>query len=179
MKERKLNLGTLIGGILLLLVGILILCNQDAFVKIVVICASIAAFVDGIYTLVAYRQWQFTQLTSKLTLIKGILMLVSGIIGVIMPLVAAHAVVTVVVYVFAAMLVYAAFVSIQDAFVLKKIDADIPRGHFYLEALFSVVVAVIFFSDPYKILNAFVIVIAICAVVVGLGLGVYSFLKKD
>lgn len=178
MSEKKINLGTLVGGLALIIVGILILCNQDAFVKIVVICASIAAFVDGLYTLFVFRQWQFSDITRKLTLAKGIAMTVSGIIGFIMPLVAARTVVTVVVYVFAAMLIYSAFVSIQDAFVLKSIDREIPRGHFYVEAGFSVIVAVIFFADPYKVLSAFVQILAIAAIIIGLGFSVYSFLKN-
>lgn len=179
MSKKRLNLGLLIGGLALVAVGVLILCNKEAFVKIVVVCASIAALADGLYTLFVFRKWQFADITRKLTLIKGIAMTASGIIGIVMPLVAARTVVTVVVYVFAVMLIYSAFVSLQDAFVLKSIDKDIPRGHFYVEAVFSTIIAVIFFADPYKILNAFVQIVAIAAIIIGVGFLFYSFLKNS
>jgi len=179
MSEKKVSLGSIIGGALLLCVGLFVLIKQDAFVKIVVICASIAAFVDGVYTLYEFREWKFVGVTRNLTLTKGILMVLSGIIGVFLPLFAAQAVVTVVVYVFAAMLLYSAFVSVENAIILKKINNEIPRGHFYVEAAFSALVSVIFFSDPSKILSAFVVIIGVTAVVVGIGFVILGILKKN
>lgn len=178
MEDKKLNFGPFIGGLALIAIAILTLCHPEAFVKIIVVFASIAAFVDGIYTLFVFKQWAFVGITRKLTLIKGILMSVSGIIGIIMPLVAARAVVSIVVYVFAVMLLYSAFVSIQDAFVIRKLDYTVPRLHFYVEAVFSVFVAVIFFANPQSVLSTIVSVIGITGIAIGLGLIIYAFIGR-
>lgn len=181
MSKKTTGLGAIAASVFLAVIGLLILKHHDAFVKIVVICAGISAFADGVYTLFYYRKWNFADLTRRFTLIKGILMTVCGVFGIVMPIFAATAVITVITYIFAIMLVYSAFVSLQDAFVLRNISSDFPRAHFYVEAVFSLIVAVIFFSNPNKILSTLVDVIAISVLVFAflfLAYGILVIVKK-
>lgn len=169
-------------GLVIITGGVLIVSKQEAFVKVVMVVAGIVALIEGIYTLVNLYRWQFTGATKTAAVIKGIMMIVLGVIAVCAPFATGQALFTAYIYIFAAGLVISAIIAVQNAYMLHKINAAIPVSGFAWEALIDIVVALILFCNPTKIMGIAVSVIGVGAIVFGaatiaMGFRTYRLLK--
>ncbi len=163
----KASIKGLLVGIVALAIGILVINNANAFLKIIMIAAGVASLVDGVYTLIGVGKWKYTNATKTLTTIKGVENTLIGFIAVIAGIFAADTAFTVMVYIFAIGLVFSAIISLQNAAVAGSFDIKDMRGHFIFEGIIQILVAVILFFKPVETLELIVRVIAIAFIVIG------------
>ena len=154
-------------GIVIIAIGILIIGHTDSFLKIVMIAAGIGAVIDGVYTLIGVKRWNYTALTKNLATIKGFESLVVGLAAVLMAIFAADAALTVMVYIFAVGLLFSSVVSFENAAVAKSFDISDMRSHFIVEAVISLLVAILLFFKPVDTLVKVVQILAIGFMVIG------------
>lgn len=169
MKDTFKFVSFLLLGVLIIVAGILIITHQEIFVKIIVVCAGIGLLADGVFYLFNLAKWHFEGVTKTMTLIKSITNILAGLMGIIMPLTAAEAAVKVIVFIFAGCLIFSAVISIENAIVFKKYNQNSQgiKG-FITSAIISILIAVVLFSDPWKVASALVLVIGIFAEICGL-----------
>lgn len=154
-------------GIVIIAGGIMTISNQEAFVKVVMVIAGIVAVLEGIYTLVNQFKWQFTGPTRTIAICKGIAMIALGAFAVYSPFAAGAAFFTTYIYVFAIGLVISGIIAIQNAYMLHKINAALPVSGFAWEALTDIVIAIICFINPTKIMGIAVTVVGVAAILLG------------
>jgi len=155
-------------GIIIVVGGILIIANQEAFVKVVMVIAGLFAILVGIYTLVNLFKWQFRGTTKVLAICKGILTIILGALAVYSPFAAAEALFTTFIYIFAVGLVISAVVAVQNAYALHKLNAALPVSGFAWEALIDVIIAIVCFINPSEIMGVAVTVIGVVAILLGI-----------
>lgn len=165
MDNRKF-IRLLVIGIVAILAGSLVMNHSDALLKIVMVLAGLAALADGIYTLVGVRRWEFTSTTRTLSMIKGFESVAIGVAAIVIAIFL-EAAVTVMVYIFAAGLIFSAVVSFQNALVGKKFEIQDLRSRFMVEGIISLLVAIILICNPVGALLTIVKVIGIVIIVVG------------
>ncbi|MBP5162841.1 MAG: DUF308 domain-containing protein [Spirochaetales bacterium] len=157
----------IITGIVILSVGIIVINHTDSFLKIVMIAAGIGAFVDGLYTLNGMKKWKYTETTKNLATIKGIESIAIGVAAVLIAIFAADAALTVMVYIFAAGLVFSAIVAFQNAATAKKFEIADMRTHFLVEGVITLLIAILLFFKPVETLVKVVQILAIIFIVAG------------
>lgn len=154
-------------GVVAIFVGILIIGHTDSFLKIVMIAAGIGAIIDGVYTLIGVKKWSLTDLTKNLATIKGFESLVIGLAAVLMAIFAADTALTVMVYIFAAGLVFSSIVAFENAAVAKNFEIADLRSHFLVEGVISLLVAILLFFKPVDTLVKVVQILSIGFIVIG------------
>lgn len=165
MDNRKF-IRLLVIGIVAILAGSLVMNHSDALLKIIMVLAGLAALADGIYTLVGVRRWEFTSITRTLSMIKGFESVAIGVAAIVIAIFL-EAAITVMVYIFAAGLIFSAVVSFQNALVGKKFEIQDLRSRFMVEGIISLLVAIILICNPVGSLLTIVKVIGIVIIVVG------------
>ena len=161
-------------GILITVVGLLLLIVPRQCAKAIVILLGVEAIANGIYNLMYTRKlvpdsaFQFT------VICRGMLSLVIGLLAFFLPLKfmkTVESIWTVGLYVLAIYLIVGAALEL---FAMGKIrDAEVDRKQYILEALISIVAALILFIVPAeKIGNA---ILRIAGLIMSLAGGVYVF----
>ena len=161
-------------GILITLIGLLLLIIPRQCIKAVVILLGIEAVANGIYNLMYTRKlvpdssFQFT------VICRGMLSLVIGLLAFFLPIrfvKVVDGIWTIVLYILAIYLIAGA---VLELFAMGKIrNTEIDRKQYILEALISIIAAVILFIVPAeKVGNA---ILRICGLVVALVGAVYLF----
>ena len=166
-KRVKATIYGLVIGAVLLALGIIVLNNANAFLKIVMVVAGVASMVDGIYTLLGVNKWKYTNATKTLTTIKGVESTLIGFAAIAMGIFAADTAFTIMVYILAIGLVFSAIVSFQNAAVSGSFDIKDMRSHFLLEGTLQIVVAIILFFKPVETLELIVRIISIAFIILG------------
>ena len=120
----------IIAGAAALAVGILVMNHTDALIKIVMIAAGIGACVDGFYTIMGIKKWNFTEKTKTLATIKGYESMVLGLAAILIAIFAADTAITVMVWIFAIGLLFSAVVAFENATVAGKTGIEDMRKRF-------------------------------------------------
>lgn len=168
MKLKNIGITKLIiFGIAALVVGILILNHTGAIIKIVMIAAGIGACVDGIYTIMGMKKWNFSETTKTLATVKGYESIVLGIAAILVAIFAADTAITVMVYIFAIGLVFSAVVAFQNAAMSGKYEIQEMRNHFLIEGVIEALVAIILFFKPVETMHTVVKILAVGLIVIG------------
>ena len=168
MKVKNIGIIKLIiFGVAALFVGILILNHTDALVKIVMIAAGIGAFVDGLYTVIGMKKWNFSETTRTLATVKAYESMALGLAAVLVAIFAADTAITVMVYIFAIGLLFSAFVAFQNAAMSGKFEIQDMRNHFLIEGVIELLVAIILFFKPVETMYTVVKVLAVGLIVIG------------
>lgn len=154
-------------GAALLALGILSLNNPNAFIQILIIAVGAASIVDGIYTLIGIKRWNFTEKTRTLTLIKGGETLAIGLAAVLVAIFAADTAITIIVYIFAAGLLFSAVVALQNATMAVKYGIPDKRNRFLIEGAIELIIAIILFCNPVETVNRMFQFLAIGFIIVG------------
>ena len=154
-------------GAALLVLGILSLNHPNAFIQILIIAVGAGAVVDGVYTLIGIRRWNFTDKTRTLTLIKGGETLAVGLAAVLVSIFAADTAVTIIVYVFAVGLLFSAVVALQNATMAGKYGIPEKRTRFLIEGVIELLLAIILFCNPVETVNKMFQFLAIGFIIVG------------
>ncbi|MBO4409178.1 MAG: DUF308 domain-containing protein [Spirochaetales bacterium] len=156
-----------IAGAIAIIIGVLLMNNAGSFLKIIMIAAGIGALYDGIYTLVMLSKFKYTDTTKTLTTIKAVESCVIGLAAVLVAIFAAEEALTVMVWIFAAGLVFSAVVAFQNAVVAGKFGADEKRNRFIVEGVITLLIAIILFFKPVDTLVTIVKILAIAFIVIG------------
>ncbi|MCK9169963.1 MAG: DUF308 domain-containing protein [Treponema sp.] len=148
-------------GILLAVVGLLMIVAPDKCIKAAVVILGLEAIANGIFSLIKIRQLISDKDFQSAVLIRGIISIIIGLLAVILPLRFAAAMWTVMLYVLAAYLLLAALLELYA--VAKLRNTGIERKQYVVEAIVSIICAVILFIIPQQ---AGMVIIRILGVVV-------------
>lgn len=162
-------------GVLVIGLGILIVTHSNSFIKIMMIASGIGALCDGLYTLFSVKRWHFASVTKTLAITKGVLTTLIGLAAVLVSIFAQEAAMAVVVYSFAVCLVFSAVVSFENAAMARSFIPGISTSHFFVEAVVSLLVAIILFARPTEVLNTFAVVVGVAVSLFGVGVIVWAF----
>lgn len=157
----------IIVGIAALAVGILVMNHTDALIKIVMIAAGIGACVDGFYTIMGIKKWNFTEKTKTLATIKGYESMVLGLAAIVIAIFAADTAITVMVWIFAIGLLFSAVVAFENASVSGKTGVDDMRKHFLVEGVIELLVAIILFFKPVDTMYTLIRILAVILIIAG------------
>ena len=157
----------IIVGIAALAVGILVMNHTDALIKIVMIAAGIGACVDGFYTIMGIKKWNFTEKTKTLATIKGYESMVLGLAAILIAIFAADTAITVMVWIFAIGLLFSAVVAFENASVSGKTGVDDMRKHFLVEGVIELLVAIILFFKPVDTMYTLIRILAVILIIAG------------
>ena len=157
----------IIVGIAALAVGILIMNHTDALIKIVMIAAGIGACVDGFYTIMGIKKWNFTEKTKTLATIKGYESMVLGLAAILIAIFAADTAITVMVWIFAIGLLFSAVVAFENASVSGKTGVEDMRKHFLVEGVIELLVAIILFFKPVDTMYTLIRILAVILIIAG------------
>ena len=157
----------IIAGVAALAVGILVINHTDALIKIVMIAAGIGACVDGFYTIMGIKKWNFTEKTKTLATIKGYESMVLGLAAILIAIFAADTAITVMVWIFAIGLLFSAVVAFENASVSGKTGVDDMRKHFLVEGVIELLVAIILFFKPVDTMYTLIRILAVILIIAG------------
>ena len=157
----------IIVGIAALAVGILVMNHTDALIKIVMIAAGIGACVDGFYTIMGIKKWNFTEKTKTLATIKGYESMVLGLAAILIAIFAADTAITVMVWIFAIGLLFSAVVAFENASVSGKTGVEDMRKHFLVEGVIELLVAIILFFKPVDTMYTLIRILAVILIIAG------------
>ena len=154
-------------GIAALAVGIIVMNHTDALIKIVMIAAGIGACVDGFYTIMGIKKWNFTEKTKTLATIKGYESMVLGLAAILIAIFAADTAITVMVWIFAIGLLFSAVVAFENASVSGKTGVEDMRKHFLVEGVIELLVAIILFFKPVDTMYTLIRILAVILIIAG------------
>ena len=157
----------IIVGIVALAVGILVMNHTDALIKIVMIAAGIGACVDGFYTIMGIKKWNFTEKTKTLATIKGYESMVLGLAAILIAIFAADTAITVMVWIFAIGLLFSAVVAFENSSVSGKTGVEDMRKHFLVEGVIELLVAIILFFKPVDTMYTLIRILAVILIIAG------------
>ena len=160
-------------GLLITLIGLLLLIIPKQCVRVVVILLGLEAITNGVFSLMYTRKlvpdssFQFT------VIMRGMLSLVIGLLAFFLPLrfmKAVEAIWTIMLYILA---VYLTASACLELFAMGKIrNTEIDRKSYILEAIISIIAAVIMFLVPAKIGE---VILRVAGLFVALSGGFYLF----
>ncbi|MFA6856310.1 MAG: DUF308 domain-containing protein [Treponema sp.] len=148
-------------GILLAVVGLLMIIVPDKCIKAAVVILGVEAIANGIFSLIKIRQLISDKDFQSAVLVRGIISIIIGLLAVILPLRFAEIMWTVMLYVLAAYLLFAALLELYA--VAKLRNTGIERKQYVVEAIVSIICALILFIIPQQ---AGMVIIRILGVVV-------------
>ena len=157
----------IIAGVVALALGIIVMNHTDALIKIVMIAAGIGACVDGFYTIMGIKKWNFTEKTKTLATIKGYESMVLGLAAILIAIFAADTAITVMVWIFAIGLLFSAVVAFENASVSGKTGVEDMRKHFLVEGVIELLVAIILFFKPVDTMYTLIRILAVILIIAG------------
>lgn len=164
--DNKKFIKLLILGVIIIAVGSIVMNHTDSILKIVMIAAGIMTLIDGITTLANTKKWNLESTTKTLSEIKGYESIAIGAAAIIIAIFL-NAAITVMVYIFAAGLIFSAIVSFQNAAVGKNYNIAEKRNRFMLEAVIKILVAIILICNPVGSLMTIAKIAGIVIIVIG------------
>jgi len=162
-------------GLVLVLAGVLMVTNQESFVKVIMVAAGLVTLAEGLYTLFSLKRWSLEKTTRTLAIVKGLVLVVLGILALVSPFAAGVALATTFCYVYATGLVFSAVIAMQNGYVIHKLDSSIKVSDFVFEALLDILIAVVFFVNPARIMGIAVTVIGVLGIVAGVAVIIAAF----
>lgn len=160
-----MNKTSLISGLLLAAVGLLLLIIPDRIIQVLIIVLGAEAIVNGIFSIITTRNLISDPSFRLSILIRGAAGIIVGTLAIALPLVVAGTMWIIMVYVLAIYLLSAAVIEMYALALLRHTDID--RKQYYLEALISIVVAIILFLIPRQIGGFILRLLGLIVLVVG------------
>lgn len=136
-------------GVLLAVVGLMMIVDPGKCIKIAVILLGLEAIVNGVFSLIKVRQLVSDKDFQLAVLLRGIISIIIGVLAVVLPLRFAATMWTAMLYMLAAYLIVAVVLELYA--VAKLRDTGIERKRYIIEAIVSVICAVILFIIPQQI----------------------------
>lgn len=155
----------LISGLLLAAVGLLLLIIPSKIVQAIIIVLGAEAIVNGIFSIITTRNLIENPTFRLSILIRGVAGIIIGTLAIALPLIVAETMWMMMIYVLAVYLLAAAVIEMYALSLLRHTDID--RKQYYLEALVSIIVAVILILIPRQIGSLILRILGLATLVVG------------
>lgn len=155
----------LISGLLLAAVGLLLLIIPNKIVQVLIIVLGAEAIVNGIFSIITTRTLIEDPAFRFSILIRGVAGIIIGTLAIALPLIVADTMWMIMVYVLAVYLLAAAVIEMYALALLRHTDID--RKQYYLEALVSIIVAVILILIPRQIGGFILRILGLAILIVG------------
>ncbi len=164
MKNKTLEIISNVAlGIILIVLGTLMLSNPNETIRYLTIGTGIVLFVYGIINLIDIKKWKLKDFVLRVTLIKGLVMLLIGALAIIYPLSTSHFFVTWFQWLYAIILLFVAFASIYNAINIR--GTGFSSTHLIIEAAVSIFVAIILIIGDFR--GVIVTILGIGAIILG------------
>jgi uncharacterized membrane protein HdeD (DUF308 family) len=160
----------IIVSVLTAIVGLVMITIPAEFIRIIVIFLGIASVADGIVILSAHLPVSDPDFRRNIT-IRGWSGILIGILAVALPLLFAAVMWTIMLYILAVYLLFAAVMSLYT--IIKLHSAGMPAGQYVWEAVLSGIAAVILFILPASIGLTVVRIGGVLLLIVALGMFMY------
>ena len=155
----------LFGGILMILLGLAMLVSPVRFIEIFWVLIGLAVILEGFVTLFSVRTEISDLRIRRLLLIRGILGIAVGLVAVFLPLFVGGVVLAVMLYVLAIEMIASA---VMEFFVIRDLRAlGLPVRDYVVEVILLVALAILLFVFPFQIAALFVRIIGAAIVVAG------------
>ncbi len=163
-------------GALLIILGILIIVVPSFWVKLFVVVFGICSVAYGIYTLLPLKDLESSQYKT-MSIIKGLVNILFGILSVIIPIAVAKTTWKVIVYIFAVELILSSLVGFYLTSIVSLEGKDRKRAIF--ENVFMFLAAIILFLiSPEKLGTVIIRIIGLCTILVGIVFVVIRLISK-
>jgi len=171
--NKSLNKTNFALGILLAVIGVLVTVSPENSIKAVVILLGAGAFCNGLYNLSTVRNLSEDSTFRLVVVIRAWLSIAVGLLAICLPLLLASVVVTVFVYVLALYLILSAATEFYLVYKLHQID--VPSKNLLLEAVGSLVVAVVLFMLPAHFGLVIVRILGVLLIICGVVYAIYEW----
>lgn len=163
-------------GALLIILGILIIVVPSFWVKLFVVVFGICSVAYGIYSLLPLKDLESSQYKT-MSIIKGLVNILFGILSVIIPIAVAKTTWKVIVYIFAVELILSSLVGFYLTSIVSLEGKDRKRAIF--ENVFMFLAAIILFLiSPEKLGTVIIRIIGLCTILVGIVFVVIRLISK-
>lgn len=153
-------------GALLIILGILIIVFPSFWVKLFVVVFGICSIAYGIYTLLQLKNLESSQYKT-MSIVKGLINILFGILSVIIPIAVAQAAWKVIVYIFAVELILSSALGFYLTSIVALNGESRTRAIF--ENVFMLLAAIILFLiSPEKLGTVIIRIIGVCTILVGI-----------
>ncbi|HKM06288.1 MAG TPA: DUF308 domain-containing protein [Sphaerochaeta sp.] len=169
--KRHLNTTAVLATILSIL-GIYMMFQGESFTKAFVALIGLGMVFTGVNSLISMRIYALGPRNSSALIIKGLVNIAVGVLVIILSLSTKNFSTHILLYILAAQLLVSAFISAFQAFFLRK--GSISVAPLLSEALFSLVLALLFFAFPTQIGNLLLKLVGVVLFASGLGMFVWS-----
>jgi len=169
--KKHLNTTAALAAILSIL-GIYMMFQGESFAKAFVALLGLGMVVTGINSLITMRIYALGPRNKSALIIKGLVNIAVGVLVVILSLSTKGFSTHILLYILAVQLLLSAFISVFQAFYLRK--GNISVAPLLSEALFSVILAVLFFAFPTQIGSLLLKLVGVVLLSSGLAMFVWS-----
>ncbi|NBK20718.1 MAG: hypothetical protein EOM68_01685 [Spirochaetia bacterium] len=169
--KRHLNTTAVLAAILAIL-GIYMMFQGDSFAKAFVALLGLGMVVTGANALISMRIYALGPRSRSALIIKGLVNIAVGVLVIVLSLSTKNFSTHILLYILAVQLLISAFISLFQAFSLRK--GNVSVAPLLSEALFSVVLAVLFFAFPTQIGSLLLKLVGVVLLASGLAMFVWS-----
>ncbi len=169
--KRHLNTTAVLATILSIL-GIYMMFQGESFAKAFVALLGLGMVITGINSLISMRIYALGPRNRGALVIKGLVNIAVGILVIVLSLTTKNFSTHILLYILAVQLLISAVISLFQAFYLRK--GNISVAPLLSEALFSVVLAVLFFAFPTQIGSLLLKLVGVVLLASGLAMFVWS-----
>lgn len=153
-------------GALLIILGILIIVFPAFWVKLFVVVFGICSIAYGIYTLLQLKNLESSQYKT-MSIVKGLVNILFGILSVIIPIAVAKATWKVIVYIFAVELILSSGVGFYLTSIVA-LDGENRKRAIFENAFMLLAAIILFLISPEKLGNVIIRIIGVCTILVGI-----------
>jgi len=169
--KRHLNTTAVLAAILSIL-GIYMMFQGESFAKAFVALLGGGMVVTGINSLISMRLYALGPRNKSALAIKGLVNIAIGVLVVILSLFTENFGTHILLYILGAQLLVSALISVIQAFLLRK--GNVSVAPLLSEALFSIVLAILFFAFPTQIGSLLLKLVGVVLLASGIGMFVWS-----
>jgi len=169
--KKHLNTTAVIATILSLL-GVYMMFQGDSFAKAFVALLGLGMGITGINSLLSMRIYTLGPRNKGALIIKGFVNIGVGVLVIVLSLSTKDFSTHILLYILAVQLLLSAFISLFQAFFLRK--GNVSVAPLLSEALFSVVLAVLFFAFPSQIGSLLLKLVGVVLLASGIAMFVWS-----
>nr|WP_191015078.1 DUF308 domain-containing protein [Treponema zioleckii] len=160
-----MNKNSFLIGILTLIIGILILLAQDAFIKFAIIILGIAAIISGVSAMISAHSQTRDTVYTNITFLRGVLSTIVGLAAVSSPLYLAETMFNAVTYILGIYFLISAFMQIFTTLRLYKNGIQIKNS--LIEILTAFILAAFLFMMNFKAFKTVIFIIALLLILAG------------
>ncbi len=173
--KKHLNTTAVIATILSLL-GVYMMFQGDSFAKAFVALLGLGMVITGVNALLSLRIYDLGPRNKGALIIKGLVNIAVGSLVIVLSLSTKNFSTNILLYILAVQFLLSAFVSLFQAFFLRK--GNVSVAPLLSEALFSVVLAVLFFAFPSQIGSLLLKLVGVVLLASGIAMFVWAMRVK-